>query len=50
MTALEEARKIAQRALKTINFQEEQERMNIFVALMNLENAYGTPEELEKVC
>ena len=30
-------------------FREEQEKLNIFVALMNLENLYGTQESLVKV-
>ena len=30
-------------------FREEQEKLNIFVALMNLENLYGTQESLIKV-
>lgn len=43
---VEKARSIAERALKTIIFQEEGERLNIWVAYFNLENAYGnSPEE-----
>ncbi|KAI0529621.1 hypothetical protein KFK09_002175 [Dendrobium nobile] len=43
---VEKARSIAERALKTVIFQEEGERLNIWVAYFNLENAYGnSPEE-----
>ncbi|PKA45582.1 30S ribosomal protein S1, chloroplastic [Apostasia shenzhenica] len=43
---VQKARSIAERALKTINIQEEGERLNIWVAYFNIENAYGTsPEE-----
>lgn len=30
-------------------FREEQEKLNVWVALMNLENMYGTEESLKKV-
>lgn len=43
------ARGIAERALQTINFREEQEKLNIWVAYLNLENIYGTPETLKRV-
>ena len=43
------AREIAERALKTINIREETEKMNVWVALLNLENAYGSDESLEDV-
>ncbi|TRY56198.1 hypothetical protein DNTS_002546 [Danionella cerebrum] len=48
-TQIEQARTIAERALKTISFREEQEKLNVWVAMLNLENMYGTPESLEKV-
>ena len=41
------AREIAQRALKVIHFREEDERLNVWVAILNLENAYGSAESLE---
>lgn len=31
------------------NFREEQERLNVWVAYLNLENMYGTPAQLQKV-
>ena len=43
------AREIAERALKTINMREENEKMNVWIALLNLENTYGSNESLEEV-
>ncbi|XP_066475340.1 protein RRP5 homolog [Tiliqua scincoides] len=48
-TEIEKARAVAERALKTISFREEQEKLNVWVALLNLENMYGTEEALMKV-
>ncbi|XP_067012114.2 protein RRP5 homolog [Anabrus simplex] len=48
-TEIEKARAVADRALKTISFREEQEKLNVWVALLNLENLYGTKESLDKV-
>eukprot|EP01147_Barroeca_monosierra_P000265 gene265-3640_t len=48
LTELEKARSIAKRALNTINFREEKERMNVWVALLNLENAYGDEPSLHR--
>lgn len=47
LSEVEKAREIAKRALKTINFREEQEKLNVWTALLNLENVYGTEESLE---
>ncbi|XP_059490247.1 protein RRP5 homolog [Neocloeon triangulifer] len=47
-TEIEKARAVARKAIKTISFREEQEKLNVWVALLNLENLYGTPESLEK--
>ncbi|KAK9326007.1 hypothetical protein V1517DRAFT_312424 [Lipomyces orientalis] len=44
---VERAREVAKRALKTINYREEKEKLNIWVALLNLENSFGTKETLE---
>lgn len=49
MTEIEKARQVAEKALKTINFRDEQEKLNIWVAFMNLENSFGTRESLLKV-
>ena len=37
---------MSERALKTINFREEQEKLNVWVARLNLENLYGSRETL----
>ncbi|PSS21108.1 RRNA biogenesis protein [Actinidia chinensis var. chinensis] len=42
---VENARLIAERALKTITIREETEKLNIWVAYFNLENEYGNPPE-----
>lgn len=47
LSEVEKARELARRALKTINFREEQEKLNVWLALLNLENVYGTDESLE---
>jgi rRNA biogenesis protein RRP5 len=44
---LEKAREIAERALKTIVQKEDSERRNVWVALLNMESAYGDDEILE---
>ncbi|KAK3822890.1 MAG: hypothetical protein J3Q66DRAFT_424329 [Benniella sp.] len=49
LSEISKAREIGERALKTISFREEQEKMNVWVALMNLENTFGSAETLEEV-
>jgi rRNA biogenesis protein RRP5 len=49
LSEVDKAREVARRALRTINFREEQEKLNIWVALLNLENVYGTDDTLEAV-
>ena len=49
LSEIGKAREIAKRALNTINFREEKERLNVWIALMNLENVYGDDESLESV-
>lgn len=49
LSEIEKAREIAERALKTINFREETEKLNIWIAMLNLENTFGTPETLTEV-
>ncbi|VUG18531.1 RRP5 [Brettanomyces bruxellensis] len=44
---IEKARKIGDRALKTINYREESEKMNVWIALLNLENMFGTEDTLK---
>lgn len=46
---IDKARAVAERALQVISFREEQEKMNVWVAYLNMENLYGTPETLKKV-
>lgn len=43
------AREVAERAIRTINIREDVEKLNIWVALLNLENTYGTDESLDEV-
>ncbi|GAV30153.1 hypothetical protein PMKS-003660 [Pichia membranifaciens] len=49
LSEIEKAREIAERALKTINFREEQQKLNIWIAMLNLENSFGDDESLESV-
>lgn len=49
MAEIEKARNVAQQALKTIMYKEEQERLNVWVALLNLENSYGTQASVDHV-
>ncbi|CAK9319362.1 unnamed protein product [Citrullus colocynthis] len=45
MADVEKARAIAERALRTINIREENEKLNVWLAYFNLENEYGNPKE-----
>ncbi|KAI8379895.1 hypothetical protein EDC96DRAFT_473229 [Choanephora cucurbitarum] len=49
LSEVAKARDIGERALKTINFREEQEKMNVWVAMLNLENNFGTDETLQEL-
>lgn len=49
LSEVDKAREIARRAIRTINFREEKERLNVWIALLNLENVYGTDESLDTV-
>lgn len=46
---VEKARAIAERALRTITMGQDSEKLNIWVALLNLENTYGNDDSLEEV-
>ncbi|KAK5664339.1 hypothetical protein OQA88_562 [Cercophora sp. LCS_1] len=46
---LDAARKVAERAIKTINMKEEAEKLNVWIAYLNLEVSYGTDETLDDV-
>lgn len=48
-TEIDKARAIARRAIKTINFREENELLNVWNAWLNLESRYGTAESLNDV-
>lgn len=48
LNELEQARELAERALRTIHIREEDEKLNVWVALLNLENTYGSDETLEE--
>ncbi|KAJ9136682.1 rRNA biogenesis protein rrp5 [Pleurostoma richardsiae] len=49
VSELSKARETAERAIKTINIREETEKLNMWIAYLNLENAYGTDETTEEV-
>lgn len=46
---VEKARTIAERALRTISMGQDSEKLNIWIALLNLENTYGDDDTLEDV-
>ncbi|XP_018405651.1 PREDICTED: protein RRP5 homolog isoform X1 [Cyphomyrmex costatus] len=48
-TEIDKARAVAKRAIKTINFREENERLNVWNAWLNLESRYGNVEFLNDV-
>lgn len=45
---IDKARAIAERAVRTINMREETEKKNVWIALLNLENSFGTDESLDQ--
>ncbi|KAL2429679.1 rRNA biogenesis protein rrp5 [Exophiala dermatitidis] len=45
----DQARQIGERALKSIGLGQEAEKLNVWVALLNLENAYGDDETIEAI-
>ncbi|CAE6393843.1 unnamed protein product [Rhizoctonia solani] len=47
LSEVDKAREIGRRALQTIHYREEQEKLNVWIALLNLENQFGTEESLE---
>ncbi|KNG88637.1 rRNA biogenesis protein RRP5 [Aspergillus nomiae NRRL 13137] len=46
---VEKAREIAERALRTITIGQDAEKLNIWVAMLNLENTYGNDDTVEEV-
>ncbi|QRV97230.1 rRNA biogenesis protein RRP5 [Ceratobasidium sp. AG-Ba] len=49
LSEVDKAREVGRRALQTINYREEQEKLNVWIALLNLENHFGTDESLETI-
>ncbi|KIL00557.1 hypothetical protein PAXRUDRAFT_821549 [Paxillus rubicundulus Ve08.2h10] len=49
LSEIDKARAIAKRAIQTIGFREEQEKLNVWIGLLNLENVYGTDATMEVV-
>jgi rRNA biogenesis protein RRP5 len=54
LAEVDKARRVAERALSTINYRQEQERLNVLIAYLNLENQFGneTSQKLifDKAC
>ncbi|KAE8388646.1 hypothetical protein BDV23DRAFT_108641 [Aspergillus alliaceus] len=46
---VEKAREVAERALRTIAIGQDAEKLNIWIAMLNLENTYGNDDTLEEV-
>ncbi len=49
LSEVAKARDTGRRALEVINFREEEEKLNVWIALLNLENLHGSPESLDKL-
>jgi rRNA biogenesis protein RRP5 len=49
ITEIERARQVAERAIQTIAMREEQEKLNVWIAYLNLEHLYGTADSSKKV-
>lgn len=49
VSELSKAREVAERAIKSINIREEAEKLNVWVAYLNLEVAYGSKQTVEEV-
>ncbi|KAL0484093.1 RRP5 [Acrasis kona] len=49
LTEIDGARKIGELALKKIHYREQQEKFNVFAAMMNLESKYGTQESQDEI-
>ncbi|KAG6003597.1 hypothetical protein E4U21_001885 [Claviceps maximensis] len=49
VSELPKAREVAERAIKSINIREETEKLNVWIAYLNLEVAYGTKATVEEV-
>ncbi|RDA87250.1 hypothetical protein CP532_1341 [Ophiocordyceps camponoti-leonardi (nom. inval.)] len=49
VSELPKAREVAERAIKTINVREEREKLNVWVAYLNLEVTYGSKKSVDEV-
>ncbi|KZT35635.1 nucleic acid-binding protein [Sistotremastrum suecicum HHB10207 ss-3] len=49
LSEIDKAREIGRRGLQTISFREEGEKLNVWIALLNLENEYGSEESMKKL-
>ena len=45
---VEKAREIAERAIRSIGIGEDTEKLNVWIALLNIENTYGSDDSLEE--
>jgi rRNA biogenesis protein RRP5 len=46
---IESARRVAERAVKSVSISNEEDKFNIWVAYMNLENNFGTKDTMQSV-
>lgn len=46
---IDQARKIGRKALEKMNYREEEEKLNVWMALVNLEIGFGSEQTMEKV-
>lgn len=49
MSDLEKARSVAERAVKHISFSEDKERLNVWVAYLNLESTFGSEQKEQEI-
>ncbi|KAL8758381.1 MAG: hypothetical protein Q9184_003949, partial [Pyrenodesmia sp. 2 TL-2023] len=49
LSEVDRARELAERALRTIHIREQDEKLNVWVAMLNLENTYGTEESVDAI-
>jgi rRNA biogenesis protein RRP5 len=49
LSEVDKAREIGERAIRSISIGQDAEKLNIWVALLNLENTYGTDDSLDEV-
>ncbi|XP_047994064.1 protein RRP5 homolog isoform X2 [Leguminivora glycinivorella] len=47
-TEIDKARAVGRKALNTISFREEDEKLNVWLAMLNVENRFGTKESQQK--